>query len=66
MKYAIKIHLAADDWIFMTDPKDIVFDLSPVLYDNIDDAQKAAEAWCIKRDKDNFIQVIEYDTSREV
>jgi len=66
MKYAIKIHLAADDWVYMTDPEDVVFELSPVLYDSKQDAQKAAIDWSTKYNNDNFIRVVKYDASREV
>jgi hypothetical protein len=60
-KYGIKVPLAVDDYIWVTEiaePGD--FDLKPVLYDTFAEAQRAAEIWgpmaeVVVYDKNNII-----------
>lgn len=66
MKYAIKIQLAADDWIFVTEPIGSMFEMYPMLYDTEQEAWEAAETWLKEGKRKNFVQVVEYDTDREV
>jgi len=66
MKYAIKIQLAADDWIFITEKQGTMFELQPVLYNTEQEAWEAAEIWLKKEKRKDFVQVVEYDTVREV
>jgi hypothetical protein len=66
MKYAIKIQLAADDWIFVTEPMGSMFEMYPMLYDTEQEAREAAEIWLKESKSENFVQVVEYDTDREV
>jgi len=63
MKYAIKIQLAADDWIFITEKQGTMFELQPVLYDTEQEAWEAAEIWLKKEKRKDFVQVVEYDTN---
>ena len=42
MKYAIRIQLAADDWIFITEEQGTMFELQPVLYNTEQEAWEAA------------------------
>ena len=66
MKYAIRIQLAADDWIFITEEQGTMFELQPVLYNTEQEAWEAAEIWLKESKSENFVQVVEYDTDREV
>lgn len=66
MKYAIKIQLAADDWIFVTEPIGSMFEMHPILYNTEQEAWEAAEIWLKEGNRKNFVQVVEYDTDREV
>ena len=66
MKYAIRIQLAADDWIFVTEEQGTMFELQPMLYDTEQEAWEAAEIWLKKEKRKDFVQVVEYDTVREV
>jgi len=66
MKYAIRIQLAADDWIFVTEEQGTMFELQPMLYDTEQQAWEAAEIWLKEGKRKNFVQVVEYDTNREV
>ena len=63
MKYAIKIQLAADDWIFITEKQGTMFELQPVLYNTEQEAWEAAEIWLKKEKRKDFVQVVEYDTN---
>ena len=63
MKYAIKIQLAADDWIFITEKQGPMFELQPVLYDTEQEAWEAAEIWLKEEKRKDFVQVVEYDTN---
>lgn len=47
IKYGIKIQLAVDDYIWMTEDnkKCNMFDLRPKLYKTFDEAQAAAKDW---------------------
>jgi hypothetical protein len=45
-KYGIKVPMAADDYIWVTEiPISDVFDLQPVLYNTFAEAKAAAEIW---------------------
>lgn len=66
MKYAIRVQLAADDWIFITEGEGSMFELQPVLYDTEHEAWEAADIWIKEGQRKNFVQVVEYDTAREV
>jgi len=59
MKYAIKIQLAADDWIFITEKQGTMFELQPVLYNTEQEAWEAAEIWLKKEKRKDFVQVVE-------
>lgn len=62
MTYAVKIRLAEDDWIFITqDSGGNCWDLTPETFADIKDAERFAETWR-KRYKDNrYVKVVEYD-----
>mgnify|MGYP007047704071 CR=1 FL=1 len=63
MKYAVKINLAVDDWIYVTqDNKGNCWDLTPVTFLDISEAEDFAEIWR-KRYRDNrYIKVVEYES----
>lgn len=45
-QYGIKIPLAVDDYIWVTEMSDLSsFDLQPVLYNTVEEATAAAEIW---------------------
>lgn len=60
-KYGIKIPIAVDDYIWVTELAEPgEFDLRPVLYDTVEEAQAAAEIWgplakVLIHDKDNIV-----------
>lgn len=69
-KYAIKIMIAADDWIYVTEDQlstksesnyigfGVVY---PVLFDNFWEADEAAQIWRKEGDDtDNYVKVVEY------
>jgi hypothetical protein len=63
MKYAVKIMLAADDWIYITeDTHGKCWDLNPVLFETQEQAEDFAKSWR-KRGKERYVQVVEYDAS---
>lgn len=55
-KYAIKVPLAVDDYIYVTEHDSNTFDLKPVLYDSEQEAIRASEIW------GSFAKVVEYET----
>lgn len=55
MKYAIMVPFDNDGYIFVTKLKDEPYDLEPVLYNNYDDAKKAASVW------GKFAKVVKYE-----
>jgi len=45
-KYAIKLMLSADDWIYVTEDTEApMFHIHPVLFDSRQAAEKHAEIW---------------------
>ena len=63
MKYAVKIMLAADDWIYITeDTHGKCWDLKPVLFEKREQAEDFAKSWR-KRGKERYVKVVEYDAS---
>lgn len=61
MKYAIKVMLAVEDWIYVTeDTGGNCWDLRPVLFDNKKDAEKFADTWRLK-DRRGNVKVVEYE-----
>ena len=61
-KYAIKIMLAADDWIYITeDTHGKCWDLKPVLFSSRQEAETHAKIWRKNsKDRDRFVKVVEY------
>lgn len=61
MKYAVKIMLAVDDWIYITeDNGGNCWDLTPVLFSDIKEAERFADTWRLKG-KGRNVEVVEYD-----
>ena len=62
MKYAVKIMLSADDWIYIThDTSRNCWDLTPVTFDDRKDAERFAETWRLTSGDTRFVKVVEYD-----
>lgn len=62
MKYAVKIQLAVDDWIYVTeDNGGNCWDLTPVLFDDIQKAERFAEKWRKKYKDNRYVKVVEYE-----
>ena len=62
MKYAVKIQLAVDDWIYVTeDNGGNCWDLTPVLFDDIQEAERFAEIWRKKYKDNRYVKVVEYE-----
>ena len=46
MKYAIKVMLSKDDWIYVTVDKGFCdWDLQPKLFDTLEEAEAFADSW---------------------
>jgi hypothetical protein len=56
MKYAIKLELAEDDWIYITEDTPGCTNLIPLLFDTKHDAKRIASTWKPKNTK-----VVEYN-----
>jgi hypothetical protein len=57
MKYAVKLELAEDDWIYITeDDSDNCWELVVKTFDNANDAEQFASIWKQKNTK-----VVEYN-----
>ena len=62
MNYAVKIQLAVDDWIYVTeDNGGNCWDLTPVLFDDIQEAERFAEKWRKKYKDNRYVKVVEYE-----
>jgi len=62
MKYAIKIRLAVDDWIYITkDTGGNCWELVPETFDTKDGAENFAENWRKDFGDTRFVKVVEYD-----
>lgn len=62
MKYAVKIQLAVDDWIYVTeDNGGNCWDLTPVLFDDIQKAERFANKWRKKYNDNRYVKVVEYE-----
>lgn len=59
-QYAIKIALAVDDWIYITEKDDsTMFGLRPVLFKTRAEAEEHAQTWRIAG-KEAFVKVVRY------
>lgn len=59
MTYAIKISLGDDDWIYITkDNSTHCWDLTPELFNDINDAERFALPW---KQAGIGVQIVEYD-----
>lgn len=62
MKYAVMIQLAVDDWIYVTeDNGGNCWDLTPVLFNDIQEAERFAEIWRKKYKDNRYVKVVEYE-----
>lgn len=61
MTYAVKIRLAEDDWIFITeDTGGNCWDLTPVTFDDIKNAERFAEDLRKSHKDKRGVKVVEY------
>jgi hypothetical protein len=61
MKYAVKVMLSVDDWIYITeDTGGNCWDLKPVLFDNHKEAEKFVDKLRLK-DSRRSVKVVEYE-----
>lgn len=61
MKYAVKVQLAVDDWIYATeDTGQCDFDLRPVLFHSRKAAEQFAAGWRLEG-KEGNVKVEEYE-----
>lgn len=44
-KYAVKVMLSKDDWIYVTEPTGTMFEVKPVLFDSRQEAEEHASIW---------------------
>ena len=62
MMYAIRINLSENDWIYVTeDNGGNCWDLTPVLFDDIQNAERFAEIWRKKYKDNRYVKVVEYE-----
>ena len=59
MKYAIKIMLAADDWIYVSEPTGTMFEVRPLLFDTLDAAREHSKIW-MKKGYEDGVKVVEF------
>lgn len=57
--YAIKLMLAADDWIYLTEPEGTMFEVRPVLFNTRELAEEHAKIWRLKG-KEACVKVVRY------
>lgn len=58
-KYAIKVMLSKDDWIYVTKPDGNMFEVKPVLFNSRQEAEEFAQTWRIAG-KEAFVKVVRY------
>ena len=59
-KWAIKIRMGDDDWIYVTEQTDNCWDLRLVLYKTFEQAEQAASVWRLKGKEIN-VKVVSYN-----
>lgn len=60
MKYAIKVMLSKDDWVYVTQDHGFCdWNLKPKLFSTIDEAEAFANSWR-QKGKEEFVKVVEY------
>jgi len=64
-KYAVKINLSVDDWIYVTEDSGIgggnCWDLKPVLFVSESEAERYAKIWRKKYNDGRYVQVVQYE-----
>lgn len=64
-RYAIKLELAVDDWIYVTEKDDsTMFGLRPMLFKTRDEAEEYAQTWRIEG-KEALVKVVRYRKETE-
>ena len=59
-KFAVKVMLAVDDWIYVTEgTRGKCWDLKPVLFDTRPEAEEYAKSWT-KKGVERFVKVVDY------
>lgn len=58
-QYAIKLMLAADDWIYLTEPSGTMFEVRPVLFNTRALAEEHANTWRLAG-KEACVKVVRY------
>lgn len=58
-KYAIKVMLSKDDWIYVTEPDRTMFEVRPMLFKTRDAAEDFADSWR-QKGKEAYIKVVRY------
>lgn len=59
-RYAIKVALAADDWIYVTKKDDtIMFGMRPLLFKTREEAEIHADSWRLDG-KGDYVKVVRY------
>lgn len=48
-KYAVKVMLSKDDWIYVTEPDGTMFEVRPVLFNSRQQAEEHADIWGNKK-----------------
>lgn len=49
-KYAIKVMLSKDDWIYLTEPSEsTMFEVKPVLFNSRQEAEEHAKIWGVHK-----------------
>jgi len=44
-KYAVKVMLSKDDWIYITEPEGTMFEVRPILFNTRELAEEHAKIW---------------------
>lgn len=61
MKYAIKVMLSIDDWIYVTeDHRFCDWNLKLKLFNTLNEAEAFADSWR-QKGKEEFVKVVEYE-----
>lgn len=61
VKFAVKVMLTADDWIYITeDTRGKCWDLKPVLFDTRSEAEEYSKIWSNGVERNRFVKVVEY------
>lgn len=61
MKYAIRFFLTDDEWMYLTEDTGECAELTPVVFDTVEEAEVEASLWRDRPFLENSVKIVEFN-----